>query len=55
MRGSDAGHASGQGLTGGQVDRQGLLSRQANPMPYGQYIELCGYSQSMMVGWYGSL
>ncbi len=25
----DAGHASGQGLTQGQVDRQGLLSRQA--------------------------
>jgi len=29
MRGSDAGHASGQGLTAGQVDGQGLLFRQA--------------------------
>jgi len=29
MRGSDAGHASGQGLTSGQDDGQGLLSRQA--------------------------
>jgi len=29
MRGSDAGHASGQGLTAGQVDGHGLLSRQA--------------------------
>jgi len=29
MRGSDAGHTSGQGLTAGQVDGQGLLSRQA--------------------------